>query len=168
MVAGPLFGARNEWLKGPKVAGQEIHYFWKNSMALSTNQDLAPTGKMWPHQEVLIGGFMRHKWMGKTVPEGQFIFLTIITYLLLGAKSMTKSVPKRAFYEDKTLLEVLPIGSQSSWMYDKKSPKSSILKDIEGYRRILKDMEGYDDKLNLRLKSLSKAPRNDKKSVLPV
>jgi len=80
-------------------------------MALSTNHDLAPIGKMLPHQEVLIGVFVRHKWMSNILPEGQFIFLQIITYLLLGAKSMIKSVPKWTPDEDKTLLEVLPIGS---------------------------------------------------------
>ena len=83
-------------------------------MALSTNQELAPTGKKLPHQEVLIGVFVRHKWMSNILPEGQFIFSKIITYLLLGAKSMIKSVPKWTPDEDKTLLEVLPIGSQST------------------------------------------------------
>ena len=74
-------------------------------MALSTNQHLAPTGTMLPHQEVLIGGFMRHKWMINILPEGQLIFLQIITYLLIGAKSMIKSVPKWTSDEDKTLPE---------------------------------------------------------------
>ena len=50
----------------------------------------------------------------KTLPEGQFIFLQIITYLLLGAESMIKNVPEWTADEDKTFLEVLPIGSQSS------------------------------------------------------
>ena len=83
-------------------------------MALSTNHDLAPTEKKLPHQEVLIGVFVRHKWMSNILTEGQFIFLQIIAYLLLGAKSMIKSVPKWTPDEDKTLLEALPIGSQSS------------------------------------------------------
>jgi len=74
----------------------------------------APIGKMLAHQEVLIGVFVRYKWMGSILSEGQFIFLQTITYLLLGAKSMIKSVPKWTPDEDKTLLEVLPIGSQSS------------------------------------------------------
>ena len=82
-------------------------------MALGTNHNLAPTGKMLPHQEVLIGVFVRHKWMSNILPEGQVIFLQIITYLLLGAKSMIKSVPKWTPDEDKTLLEVLPKGSQT-------------------------------------------------------
>mgnify|MGYP000548062417 CR=1 FL=1 len=56
---------------------------------------------------------------------------------------MIKSLQKWTPDEDKTLLEVLPIGSQSDQIYDKKSPKSSILKDIEGYSRTLKDVEGY-------------------------
>jgi len=51
--------------------------------------------------------------MSNILPEGQFIFLQIITYLLLGAKSMIKSVPIWTPDEDKTLLEFLPIGSQS-------------------------------------------------------
>ena len=76
---------------------------------------------------------MRDAWMSNILSEGQFIFLQIITYLLLGAKSMIKSVPKWTPDEDKTLLEVLPIGSQSDQIYNKKSPKSSILKDIQGY-----------------------------------
>ena len=112
-------------------------------MALSTNQDLAPTEKMLPHQEFLIGVFVRHKWMSNILREEQFIFLQIVTHLLLGAKSMIKSVPKGTPDEDKTLLEFLPKGSQSSQIYDKKSPKSSILKDIKGYSRIFKDIEEY-------------------------
>ena len=80
-------------------------------MALSTNHDLAPIGKMLPHQEFVLGVFERHKWMSNILPEGQFIFLQIITYLLLGAESMIKSVPKGTPEEDKPLLEVLPIGS---------------------------------------------------------
>ena len=83
-------------------------------MALSTNQGLAPTGKMLPHQEVLIRVFVRHKGMSNIFPEGQITFFQIITYLLLGAKSMIKCVPKGTLDEDKTLLEVLPIGSQNS------------------------------------------------------
>ena len=83
-------------------------------MALSTNQALAPTGKMLPHQEVLIGVFVRHKWMSNMLPEGQFILLQIVTYLLLGATSMIKSVPKWTPDEDKTLPEVLIIVPQSS------------------------------------------------------
>ena len=79
---------------------------------------------------------MRHKWMSNILPEGQFIFLQIITYLLLGAKSMIKSVPKWTPDEDKTLLEVLPIGSQSDQIYIKSLPNHR-------YSRIFIDMEGY-------------------------
>ena len=83
-------------------------------MQLGTNHDLAPIGKMLPHQEFVIGVFGRHKWMSNILPEGQFIFLQIITYLLLGAKSMIKSAPKWTPDEDKTLPEVLIIVPQSS------------------------------------------------------
>ena len=114
MVPGPLFWARNDFIKGPKVAGQEIHYFWKVSMALSINQDLAPTGKMLPHQEVLIRGFMRHKWMRNILLEGQFMFLPIITYLLLGAKSMINSVRNWTHNEHTTLPGLVILGPQSS------------------------------------------------------
>ena len=75
---------------------------------------------------------MPHKWIDKTVLEGQFMFLQIITRLLLGAKSMIKSVPKWTPDEDKILLEVLILVPQSSLMHDKKCPKSSIFKENEG------------------------------------
>ena len=110
----PLFWPEMNALRAPKWPDKKSIIPVRFSMALSTNQALAPTGKMRPHQEVLIGGFMRHKWMSNILPEGQFIFLQTITYLLLGVKSMIKSVPKWTPDEDKTLLEFLPMGSQSS------------------------------------------------------
>ena len=83
-------------------------------MALSTNHDLAPTENILPQQEVLIGVLVGHKWMSNMLPEGQFIFFKIITYLLIGAKSIIKSAPKWTPDEDKTLPEVLIIVPQSS------------------------------------------------------
>ena len=63
---------------------------------------------------------------------------------------MIKSIPNWTPHEDKTLPEVLILGSQmikDIYFRGSKSRDSEgyrrILKNIEGYLRIFKDIEGY-------------------------
>ena len=78
------------------------------------NQALAATGNNVTSPASLLGGFVLHKWIDKTLLEGQFMFLQIIARLLLEAKSMMKSVPNWLPNEHKTLPEFLILGPRSS------------------------------------------------------